>query len=41
MATLEQLDTVYSYYDMLQLSEMLDLKEEAEYLRNKNANKSN
>jgi len=41
MAKLIELQTIYSYPDMLELSEMLDLKEEAEYLRNKNASKSN
>ena len=41
MATLHEMNTVYSLPDMIYLSEVLDLKEEAEYLRNKNGNKSN
>lgn len=35
MATLHEMNTVYSLQDMLYLSEVLDLQEEATYLRNK------
>jgi len=34
MATLHEMNTIYSLQDMFYLSEVLDLKEEAEYLRN-------
>jgi hypothetical protein len=35
MATLHELQTVYNFHDMLYLSEVLDLKEESEYLARK------
>jgi len=35
MATLHELQTIYSLPDMYYLDEVLDLEEEAEYLRNK------
>lgn len=42
MATLHEMDTIYSLQDMFYLSEVLDLKEESDYLRNKaNGSKNN
>jgi len=35
MATLHELRTIYTYADLFYLNEVLDLRQEAEYLRNK------
>lgn len=35
MATLHELKTIYSFKDMMYLDEVLNLKEEAEYLAHK------
>ena len=39
MATLHELQTIYSLDDALYLSEVLDLKEEVEYLHNQGMKK--
>jgi len=38
MATLNELQTIYSLSDMYYLDEMLSLKEEAEYIANRKTN---
>ncbi len=40
MATLHEMNTIYSLQDLIYLSEVLDLKEESEYIANRKANGS-